>query len=404
MRALKFIGVFLGTLLVIFLLVFGFNLRPLKTLFQNADDLQEGQEWVTATSSLKGLTEYIGANPGNVSIASFSMANPDSMILYNEHAPRTMGRLVNLLYLIEYARQVENGRLGRDEQVNMDEVNRYQVPYKDETDHKNVLAVLEREGKLSGDGTIALEHLMQAALQYNDIAFSDFLFFKLGRERLNELMNNLNLNATESLLPFSGLYIILNPHTFANGKAFQTHFDTLSALDREVFNETVIEAARRFTRDSPFRQQVLSTFREYQGMGIQFRQERDALALFPKTTAREMANLMRSIQKETLLTEEISRVIKEFLDWPMERSQMKKSFETYGAIYDNRLGMAGGIDYGTSAYTGDAFVQAVFFDELQIAFWFHMTSNLMHRDFQQRLMWDPALWKATKNVSTVDDE
>ena len=43
MRILKFVGVFIGTLLIVFLIVFGFNLDALETLYNNSGDLQEGQ-------------------------------------------------------------------------------------------------------------------------------------------------------------------------------------------------------------------------------------------------------------------------------------------------------------------------------------------------------------------------
>ena len=83
------------------------------------------------------------------------------------------------------------------------------------------------------------------------------------------------------------------------------------------------------------------------------------------------------------------------MDWPYERQSLNSDFNFYGAIYDNRLGLLNGLDYGASTYTQEPFGQALFFDSLQVAFWFHMSSNLMHQDYQQRLMWDPALREAT---------
>jgi hypothetical protein len=74
-------------------------------------------------------------------------------------------------------------------------------------------------------------------------------------------------------------------------------------------------------------------------------------------------------------------------------------------MFDNRLGLLNGIDFGTSAYTGDTTVQAVFFDRLPIAFWLHMSSNHMHQDFQQRLIFDPAMIeRMTEVAETVSDQ
>ena len=86
------------------------------------------------------------------------------------------------------------------------------------------------------------------------------------------------------------------------------------------------------------------------------------------------------------------------------QSGISRHFTDYGAIYDNRMGLLTGIDFGTSGYTGDTTVQAVFFDRIQIAFWFHMSSNHMHQDFQQRLIFDPAMIDQMKKVATDSDQ
>ena len=59
------------------------------------------------------------------------------------------------------------------------------------------------------------------------------------------------------------------------------------------------------------------------------------------------------------------------------------------------MGMLSGIDFGTSAYDAHTSVQAVFFDQLPVAFWLHLSANHMQEDYQQRLIWDPALFETT---------
>ena len=142
MRILKFLGVFLLTLIIVFLIVFGYNLDALFTLFDNQKGIKEGQEWVQKTYSLKGLTEYVGAQPERVSIASLAINNPDSSIQYNVHEPRTMGRLATIFLVIEYARQVDEGTLNPDEQIAYELLNQYQLPYMDESDHSDALSKL----------------------------------------------------------------------------------------------------------------------------------------------------------------------------------------------------------------------------------------------------------------------
>jgi hypothetical protein len=58
--------------------------------------------------------------------------------------------------------------------------------------------------------------------------------------------------------------------------------------------------------------------------------------------------------------------------------------------------MANALSFGVSAYGKSPFVQAIFFDNLPVAFWFHMSSNLMHQDYARRLIWDPELREVTR--------
>jgi len=393
LRILKFIGAFLGTFLIIFLIVFGFNMNALITLFENSEELQEGQEWVSKTQSLKGLTEYIGAQPERVSIASLALNNPDSSILYNEHAPRSMGRLSNIFLLIEYASQVESGDIDPEEQVPLPEIDRHQLPYMDASNHDNAISTMRDRDKVTSENTIALADIVRMSIAFNDLAASDYLFKRFGIDRMETLMNRLQLEETELPLPFNGLYITLNPNIHSS--SYQVWMDSLSSMSRTSFDSTVVATSDKFLSDDTFRDRVLKQFRNDEGMGISFTQLRNILKFFPKTTAYEMASLMQQLQQEELILESVSRLVKEFMSWPMEISRLQNDFKNYGAIYDSRMGLVNGIDYGTSTYSDEPFAQAVLFDELQVAFWFHMSSNLIHQDFEQRLIWDPALRQAT---------
>jgi hypothetical protein len=393
MRILKFIGVFLGTLVLIFLIVFGFNLDALQTLYNNSGDLQEGQKWVSKSTSLKGLTQYIGSNPRHATIVSYSVTNPDTAITYQADKSRTMGTLSNFFLITTYARLVEKGQMNPDELIPLDETDRYQLPYIDESHHDDTKSVLENRGALTDDGKVPLNELLQTAIIYNDLAISDFLYYKLGQQNIKETFTLLDLQSTDLPLPFSGLYITLHPDL--NEHEFDTHFKELSALSTDEFRANVLSNAERFRTDNAFHKRLTELFEAKQGLGIGFKERRNILSLFPKSTGRELATLMVRLEQDALISASVSARVRGIMDWPYQEQGLNNDFEYYGALYDNRLGLLNGIDYGASVYSKEPFGQAVFFDSLQVAFWFHMSSNLMHQDYQQRMMWDPALRKAT---------
>src|SRR5699024_6834437 len=161
MRILKFLGTFIGALVLVFFIVFGFNLDALVTLSQNSDDLQEGQQWVPLTSSLKGLTEYIGANPQHVSLVSRSATNPDTTLRYGADRRHTMGTLSNFFLITTYARLAESDSLYPDELITISETDLYQLPHIDYSNHQDAKAVMRNSESLTGKDQIPLKYLIQ---------------------------------------------------------------------------------------------------------------------------------------------------------------------------------------------------------------------------------------------------
>ncbi|SHE91447.1 Beta-lactamase enzyme family protein [Fodinibius roseus] len=393
MRILKFIGVAVGTLLLVFLIVFGFNPNALFTLFENSDDLQEGQEWVSKTTSLKGLTEYIGEHPRIAAVVSRSATNPDTVISYGAGQPHTMGTLSNFLLITTYARLVENDSLDPGEPIPLKEVDAYQLPYIDATNHEDAKTALRSEGAVTSDSEVALGDLIQAGIIFNDLAISDYLYYRLGEEAISHTYEQLKLRHTDRPLPFSGLYITINPAT--HDTTAQAHLQYLDRLSGQEFRDMVLTNAQKYQSDTAFRNRIDELFNASQGLAMQFTDRRDALTFFPQSTAGELSGLMIRLQQDQLLSPAVSKRIRDIMDWPLERQSLNNDFEFYGAIYDNRMGLLNGLDYGASTYSQEPFGQAVFFDSLQVGLWFHMSSNLMHQDYQQRLMWDPALRETT---------
>ncbi|HLR76962.1 MAG TPA: serine hydrolase [Balneolaceae bacterium] len=402
MRALKFIGVFLGVLIIIVIISFGLKWNAVKTLFNNREGIKEGSEWVAKTGTMEGLAGYISAQPKRVSVVSIEVGKPDSSIFYNAHAPRTMGKLQNLFFVIEYARQVQNGSLNADEPIQLEQINRFQLTNVNQSNHENMLNWLEANNKISDENYVPLHTLVQASVIFNDVALSDFLLFKLGIENIKALMDKLNLQETELPLPFSGLYITINPPA---GRDVDAYFDSLSFIPRAEFQQLILKTGKKFVADKTFHQKEVKRFKDGHGLSLKFTKQRDALVFFPKTTAAEMSSLMKNLAEDKLLSPQISKRVKQFLKWPLKVNEaMSRFLNSYGAIYDMRMGMANGASLGRSASTDELYAQAVFFDNLQVGFWFHISSNLMTQDFQQQLIWNTSLQKTTLEATRGETE
>ncbi len=393
-RIFKFISAFLGVALLVFLMIYGFNQTSFDTLLENREGFAEGSEWVEKTYSLRGLTDYIAEHPDRVSIASIIVEEPDSSLFFEEEIPRAMGTIANFFLLIGYADAFETGELNPDERIQWDSITRYQIPQVGESVHREAYRYGQRNGLLDDQDSITVKNALKLLTRHHSLALSDFLLFHLGEERIRDLYHRLELQKTEQPLPFSGILTTLSP--VIQGLQVDSLLQRWSENPRDQFEQSALDNSKRFSNGSE-RQEWMEAFNS-QRLGLNFMRERDLLDYFPKTTANEMVQLLLKLNNRELISEEVSDYVHHLIQYPQEESSISRNFSSYAALYDNRVGLLNGIDIGTSVYTGNTTVQAVFFDQMQIAVWFHMSSNHMHQDFQQRLIWDPALIERMNQV------
>lgn len=397
MRLLKFFGVFLITSIVIFALVFGFNWKSFTIFLENREAMAEGSEWVEKTYSLEGLTEFIDEHPEYVSVASIVTEYPDSVIFYGEDIPRVMGTASNLILMLAYAGEIETGRLSAGDEINWSDVDAYQLPDVEESVHQNAYRTGKDRGWILND-TLSLENAIKLLAEYNDLALADYLWWKLDSDSWDRTHSSYNLQNTDSPLPFSGLYLSIAPSI--QNMTSEEIISKWSGSPDDEWRAHVISQSMQFLNDYDKREKITNIL-ESDRLGATFIEERNAMSLFPKTTAIEMASLMQTLLNRAKNGDKAAILMKEWLEWPLQQTrEIRRDFSDYGALFDNRLGILNGIDFGTSSYTGDTTVQAVFFDRLPIAFWFHMSSNHMHQDFQQRMIFDPAMIERMKKIST----
>jgi len=396
-RAFKFFAAFFFTALIIFGSILALSWKPFTTFFENRDAMVEGSHWVEETYSLRGLSRYIEANPEHVSIVSTVISSPDSIISYQADTPRPMGTTASFFILVAAADLIQSGDLDGNQAIDWESVSTYQLPGVNGSEHNQSYRAANSRGWINADNKITLNNALKLLAEFNDLALADYLWWTIGPDRWPEVTETLNLEFTDLPLPFSGLYLTISPgiREMDASDIYQSEL----ARDYTDYRLSVINYSRQFGDATEFREKVIE-YADRNRLGNTFMEERDGLALFPKTTANEIVRLLTDLINDNLINEQVSRQVKGWMRWPMDRqSGIQRDFTDYGAIYDHRMGLLNGIDFGTSVYTGDTTVQAVFFDRIQIAFWFHMSSNHMHQDFQQRLIFDPAMIEQMRQVT-----
>jgi hypothetical protein len=395
MRLLKFISAFLVTALVLLVFVIGLNWGAFQTFLDNREAFMEGSEWVPKTQSLRGLTEYIEENPERASIASIVLEHPDSTLFFQADVPRPMGSLSDIFLLTAYAIEIDNGSVDGNQSIALDEINRFLLPEVHNSIHNDAITFAEQNGWID-DGTISTDHALTLLSYFNDPALADYLWWNLQPYDWESFKQNFELDVTEMPLPYSGLYLSIS-ETITD--------DSIDSMidqwgnQRVEYRSHVIELSDQFVNSESLRTEWSDELQNNR-LGRCFMEERDALALFPRTTASEAVTFLKNLRNSEMISEESAERVLNWMRAPyQDLSEITRDFTDYGALFDNRMGLLNGFDFGTLVYTGDTKVQAIFFDRLPIGFWFHMSGTHMHQDFQQRLIYDPALIDLMEKVS-----
>jgi len=379
---------------VLFGFVIGFNWNSFNTFFDNRSALMEGNEWVSKSTSLKGLSEFMGANPEHASLSSRVITAPDSAIAYMPNTPRVMGTVQNFFILAAYATEIESGNVNPDSLIAWSDISKFQLTNVEESAHDGAYETASERDWIS-DGFISVNSALRLLAETGDFAIADHLWWNINREKWTELSEELELSDTEMPLPFSGLYLAIS--TVINGKSISQIISEHEKTETAEWRNRVVSLSEEFLFDDEKRAELSDLLNENR-LGNSFAEERDGLIVFPTATSSELSNLMEKLVRDEFINPNISQMIKEWMRWPMSAQRgITEDFTDYGALYDNRMGLMNGINFGTSVYTGDTTVQALFLDQLPIGFWFHASGGLMHQDFMQRMIIDPAMIEQMKS-------
>jgi len=392
MRLLKFIGVFLSVFIIIAALIILPSLKSVRTIIQNYDHLNEGSQYVQQVSTTGGFLNYIEAHPDRVSIYSYTPGQPDSTINYNGDRMRSVGALSALVSVAAYAHMVDTGTLNADELIPLDSINQYRLPGISVDNHRKALSEIATSG--NDKHAVQLRQIVRMAVQDQDLPAADYLFWKIGPARLDSTLKDLQIKNLEAPLPWTGLYISMNPKV--NHQSASDLLKNFSRKNRQTQRSIIINNAHRFKSDPSFHDLVVNSFKDG-GADLTFAQERAAYTFLPHATARSLVNLVNEAWQDSLYNANTSKIFLDTFKWDNMASLMKQVFTWYGGSFDSRMSILSGVDAGTASRFGYSRIQAVILDSLPIQLWLHLSSQYSNQTLQRRLIWDPSFHRITYN-------
>jgi hypothetical protein len=392
MKIFKFLAVFLVVLGLVYIMVIGLNFNVFRTVFSNQEALAEGSEWIEKTFSLAGITEFIVAHPTLVSVVmeDADVVNDETAqsIRYQPDVPRAMGSTGHLFLLIAYAEQVSLGNLSPSQRISIDEIERFVVPGFEPNRHRESLRFLSTGGKIV-DGSVALDDMVAVMILRNHQPSADVLYSIIGYDIIVDVVQRWSQNRAEIPTLWSAFHISTNlmDQDSSDIREFETIYEEIAS--QMISPGTTVGS--------------IFAFFGIDDLNYTFFEEKESYTRLPKATPSAMVDVLRALHGgdgTDALTREITL---RHLSWPIEDEKVKRDFTSYYAIYDSRMAISSGLTIGTNVYTGRTHISAVYFDQLPVGFWMHMSSNLINQDFQMRLKYDPALFERTSNALIKND-
>lgn len=370
MKIFKFGALFLVVALLIIGSILFLNKDAFKAVFENRESIAEGSEYVPLTYSLAGLVSFTAQRSDLVTLVSFTPSEPDSGIFLRRNQYRTMGEIQDFLLLAEYVRQKQENMLTSKSMITVADLKRYQAGAYYPQEFEQFLP----------QSHISVDSLVRIVVKSKSPAYSDALIAVLGSEQVQNIPANLDVD-TEAPIPFLGMAMQLKEPWKSNNLNFEKAWEYFELV-----------------RSNRLREDLSRVFEN--SLDVTFREEAQFYSAFPKANMESLALLLSRALNGQFMDAQASATLISLLEYsnPKETSI---GLDRYGAIFNTRMGQLSGIDFGQSSYTGETFVQALSFDNIPLGLWFHMSSNFMNQDLQQRLIWDPGLRIRTQDTLAV---
>lgn len=400
-KGLKLAGIALAIIVGLFGLLAIWQWDTIRFVLDNYQALNEGSDWVEQINEPEDLLTYLEGNPDKVSFHAIRLNDEDEVLEWRADEKQPLASVYKVLILAGVAKQMETGELEPDQMIAVEEIKALYLPGTDGEAHNQAFNHFEQEGLIS-QGHLPLREVIRAMIRWSDNAATDYLIHKTGRENLESLVEELDMEGIELPFPINGSYLLWENHEHQNEP--EDRMETYGEWSRQRFIDEAFEKSRRMLNDEDFReaeQQRLDGGRLDLGLEMQRAMARE---FSPKGSARAYAEIMREVFLGNFISEEVSGRMQEFLEWPMTHERIQQDFMRFGTKGGSLPGVLTSAYYGR-AHDGEPVILSLLFTDMQFAVWFHFMQQHMHQDFEIMVMKEPDFWNSVdQKIQSLEAE
>jgi D-alanyl-D-alanine carboxypeptidase len=382
------IGIIL--LLLASLVIWRTNISRILDLF---NVLSEGREWSSRLKTPEGLLEYIIAHPQDVSLVAYEIGNSQKGIFYNADEKRPLASTIKILILAEYARQVDWGILSPNELVNLSDFDIYYLPGTDGNAHPDALKELKTKGYINSLNQVELRQIAWAMIRFSDNAATDYLIERLGRNNLDKLVEDLELQNQDIPLPIIGQILAWSNQRLSNN--FVERLNHYQSMKRKEYENEVYINTETWQNHQEFRAVEIKKTQSKNWLKFQ-EQQVISQALNCGGTAKVYALIMEKIYSSSLISPAADKIMRDHLEWQMEFAGNQQEIDAFGFKNGSLPGIITEACYLKPKKAKNARVFALFLENLQAGVWFQMLQNYVQQDFEYKLLGDESFFELVR--------
>ncbi|MFW5692290.1 MAG: serine hydrolase [Chloroflexota bacterium] len=299
------------------------------------------------------MRTFILKNPDQVGIACYALDDGENGVYLNADVAFPLASTAKILILTAYAQQVADGELDPQTRVHLETLNRYLLPGTDGGAHNAWLQTVVAE-----DETVLLDDVVYGMIRFSSNANTDYLLDQLDPERLENLIESLELTNTTIPGSILGLFLALDNHETGVLDPDDITLEELDALQATLAERYVTDAdwraaqgQRRLQAAVPLQQRYFSE-NGSQGSPLDF------------------ARLMEAIYTGAI-GDEAAAIARGYLAWPMIDFPLSwADFESVGTKGGSLPGILTAAYYGHPV-DGPPVVLAIFYRDLDLMTYFN---------------------------------
>lgn len=183
------------------------------------------------------VLKYIKEHKDDETCSLFIKRNGEVLTSINANKKLPLASTAKIVIAVEFAKQVSEGKISRDEQISLQELEKYYVKNTDGGAHPNWLEDAKAR-ELVKNGQIALEEVAKGMIHYSSNANTTYLLEKLGIERVNESIKELELTSHDKFSSYTAsLYMVEKELHEPENQSLET----IRNMSKDEYNKHVLQ-------------------------------------------------------------------------------------------------------------------------------------------------------------------